>query len=167
MKNEVWHAGRNWGVCHLFSRSAFCYKRCRENGNSRGSGKISCKGELFLPLEWTRRTICVSGTLRGTVLFWAKSGAGRKWCGKGKTGSSWKPWTAGRTDTKTKWAAYWWRGRRTAGSGSVKPGCPPQKQCGGTIAGVTQCGLFVEKFLYYRFNDFCDKKAVWCGWDVT
>ena len=50
--------------------------------------------------------------------------------------------------------------RRTAGSGSVKPGCPPQKQCGGTIAGVTQCGLFVEKFLYYRFNDFCDKKAV-------
>ena len=69
MKNEVWHAGRNWGVCHLFSRSAFCYKRCRENGNSRGSGKISCKGELFLPLEWTRRTICVSGTLRGTVLF--------------------------------------------------------------------------------------------------
>ena len=38
--------------------------------------------------------------------------------------------------------------------------CPPQKQCSGTIAGVTQCGLFVEKFLYYRFNDFCDKKAV-------
>lgn len=35
-----------------------------------------------------------------------------------------------------------------------------KKQCGGTIAGVTQCGLFVEKFLYYRFNDFCDKKAV-------
>lgn len=33
------------------------------------AGKISCKGELFLPLEWTRRTICVSGTLRGTVLF--------------------------------------------------------------------------------------------------
>ena len=44
--------------------------------------------------------------------------------------------------------------------GSVKPGCPPQKQYSGTIAGVTQCGLFVEKFLYYRFNDFCDKKAV-------
>ena len=34
----------------------------------KDAGKMEI-AELFLPLEWTRRTICVSGTLRGTVLF--------------------------------------------------------------------------------------------------
>ena len=47
MKNEVWHAGRNWGVCHLFSRSAFVIKDAGKMEIAEEAGRFLAKESCF------------------------------------------------------------------------------------------------------------------------